>query len=57
MSILKKFNETEQTEILEIARFAFEDGDFFDYMVDILDVDDKYMQGLCEKIQLETKGE
>lgn len=57
MSIMEKFSEAEQLEILEIARFALSDGEIFDYVADMLDLDDKYMQELRDKIDKATEGD
>lgn len=57
MSIMEKFSEAEQLEILEIARFALSDGEIFDYVADMLDLDDKYMQTLRDKVHKVTEGD
>ena len=54
--IMDNFNETEQSEILELARVALSDSTTFDMVADALDLSDDYMMKLCEKIQEHSGG-
>jgi hypothetical protein len=54
--MMDKFTETEQSEILEIARVALADAGIFDAMAEALDISDDYMYKLSEKICSVTKG-
>lgn len=49
-NITKEYSQTELTEILEIARLALRDADFFDYLVDSCDLSDEYLKNLQEKL-------
>jgi len=48
--IMDKFNETEQSEILEIAKVFLDDKDSFYDIVDNLDLDEEYLKALQKKI-------
>lgn len=54
--IMDRFNATEQSEILEIARVVLGDKDSFYDIVDNLDIDEDYLKTLQEKINEESKG-
>ena len=54
--IMDNFNETEQSEILELARVALADADVFDQVAAALDLSDEYLMQLCEKIQEHSSG-
>jgi len=45
------FSETEMIEILEFARLALQDGEFFDRMAEECDLADDYMLSLRDKLQ------
>lgn len=45
------FTETEMIELLEFARVALQDGEFFDQMCHDCDLDDAYMVALRDKLQ------
>lgn len=47
---MDRFNETEQSEILEIARVALADADTFEDLAFDLDLSDEYLKALQEKI-------
>ena len=49
-SITKNYNETELTEIFEIARCALQDADFFDMLAESCDLSDSYLKDLQEKL-------
>ena len=53
---MEKFTKEEQLTILEIARFALSDGDIFDYVADKLDLSDKEVKTLQQKIEGVTNG-
>jgi hypothetical protein len=53
---MSDFSKEEQTEILEIARYALADGETFDRIAIKLDLTDEYMKELQGKIEKATKG-
>ena len=54
--IMDKFTETEQVEILELARIALSDAENFDGFAMAMDLSDDYMCKLLKKIEENTKG-
>jgi hypothetical protein len=51
MSKLINFTEDEIVTILEVARVALQDGEFFDQMCYETDLSDDYMVSLRDKLQ------
>jgi hypothetical protein len=50
-----KFTAEEEVNILEVARVALSDADVFDFCADKLDLSDKELKKLQEKIFFATK--
>ncbi|MDP8218655.1 MAG: hypothetical protein P9M03_08015 [Candidatus Theseobacter exili] len=48
----KNLADEDLLNVFEIAKFALVDGELFDYMADKLDISDKEMQELRDKVNI-----
>ena len=56
MDTMDKFTKEEQSVILELARISLADNDIYAQVADQLDLEDKYLFELGEKVEAITNG-